>query len=489
MPPRDPPARSSAGARRSLEAGALLVLGGTGAALAGSFALRVLLARLLEPADLGRFTLALALVSAAGGVAGLGLPMLAAQRIAAARARGDDSAAAATARSAVRLAAVTGAATTLLLVLASPLLGRVFADPLLAMPLALLSPVAGGLALGLAALGVARGHDDVALRALLRDGLGSAARLLAVGLALVELAPRIGALAAAVLGYAAGALLADGAFVALVRRRGWLTLRGERDPTLRGALPPYLLVEGLAQAGQWLDVWLLGLVAPPAVVGVYAAARGLGRLLELAAEAAGHRYLPLASAAWQEGGAAGLLAVHRHAQAFVLALVWPAAALCLVHPVLLLSLLFGAQYAGGAAALRLLAGGLLVATLAGYGERTVVAAGRPREAWQARCVGVVTAAVLCLATAPAWGATGAALGWAAGAAAQRWLLAARLSRLGGRALPGREVAAVLARAVPPVAAAALLARGWSPLPALALIAAAGTAGSAWALAHARRLTT
>jgi O-antigen/teichoic acid export membrane protein len=389
----------------------------------------VVLARLLTPADLGRFSLALALVSAAGGMAGLGLPMLAARRIAGARSRGDHEGAAATARSSLRLAAAAGTAVTLLLALLSPWVARAFGDPGLAAPLALLAPVACALALGLAALGVARGHHDVAARALLRDGGGGALRLLAVVLALGLLTGASGRLAAAGAGYALGALVADAAFVAYVWRRGWLPLRGARDPAVRRELPPYLALEGLAQAGQWMDLWLLGLLAPPAIVGTYAAARGVGRLLEMVAEAAGHRYLPIAAAAWEEGGAAALAIVHRRARRLVLALVTPGVVLCLVAPAPLLAFAFGRGYEAGAGALRLLAGGVLLAALAGYGERTAVAAAFPGEASRARLLGVVTTSVLCAVTVPSWGAAGAALGWAGGLAAQRWLLAWRLARL------------------------------------------------------------
>jgi O-antigen/teichoic acid export membrane protein len=466
-------------ARRGLAGTTLVVLAGSAGALLGSFVVRLVLARTLVPAELGRLTFALALVTVAGGIAGLGLPLLAAQRIASALAVGHHEAAGATARAAAWWALAAGLAVAAALGMAAPAFAMASGDPLLASPLRLLAPVAFGMAVGLAGLGIARGHGDVTARAIWRDGLGGAARLAGVATALV-LAP---GLAGAALGFAAGSLLADAVFVSRLVQRGFLVPGRQLDRGIGREVPPYLRMETLAQGGQWLDVLVLGWLAPAAMVGLYAVARSFGRVLELIAEAAGHRFLPDATTAWATGGGEALQRTYGRTQAFVIALTWPPLALCLIAPAPLVGALFGSTYVGAAPALRWLAGGVLLVVATGYAEKALVAGGRAREVVRARTLGLLAMGLAGVVAVPSFGAVGAALGWVAGCAVQRLLLVRYLARTLGVGAWGSDARAALARCVPPSLAVAALSP-WLSGPAVAVaVVLAAAAGSAWAMWH------
>jgi len=384
------------------------------------------------------------------------------------RARGKTDQAARTARSALTLAAGAGALAAALLAALAPVLTRTLAHPGLTAPLLALAPVVLALAVGTAGLGSARAFDDVAGRALWRDGLGGVLRVAGV---LIALAAGAGA-AGAALGFACGAVAGEIGFLLYGLRRGWLRSgpgqapSGSHDDGVRGidrelvrTLAPYAGMGVLYQAAQWLEVLLLGALAPSAVVGVYGVARGLERVLELASESGAHRFLPAATAAYHHGGAAGLAVVYRQTRRLMLALLWPPLLLCLLAPDELLAALFGTAYAAGGAALRLLAGGLLLGAALGYNDRALLAAGEERRVARFTLVGVLVGGVVAWLLIPRFGGRGAAAGWATMVAVQNALCSACLARrFGVSAGPGEIAGLALAAALPPLALFALLRR-------------------------------
>ena len=80
-----PAVPSAAGDFRRLGGATLVVLAGSGVAVLASLAVRMLLARLLSPAELGLLLLAVAAVSVAGGVASLGINVAASREVASSR--------------------------------------------------------------------------------------------------------------------------------------------------------------------------------------------------------------------------------------------------------------------------------------------------------------------------------------------------------------------------------------------------------------------
>jgi O-antigen/teichoic acid export membrane protein len=514
----------SSASSRAIARPTLVILAGSCAAALTSFAVRWAMARGLPPAGFGRVTLGIAIASAAGGVATLGLGSAVARRVALLLAHERPAAARSTARTALATAAASGLLAAALLVAAAPAAER--AD--LAALLWVLAPVTAALAIGGALVGISRGFGDTGGRALLRDTLGGALRLAGVAAGLRAGAGAVGA----ALGYAAGTAVAEAALGAYAVSRGWLSDRaharprgsdpcpgGEADgiaaapplgavvgtgldpgagpgavaaprPGAAGldrellrSLPPFAAGTVLAQAGQWFDVLLLGALAGAGEVGVYGVARGVGRALELASEAAGHRFLPAATAAHARQSPAALAAVYRRTRNLVLALLWPAAAVCLFVPSAVVRELFGDRYGGAGPALALLTAGLLVSVALGYNDGVLVACGRAGAVSRRAAAGLGLGVAVTLLAAPSRGGLGAAAGWAAMTVCQNLLWARRLWVEARLAPWDREqLWSAFGTAAPAlVVAAAVRAAAWSDAAAAVAIATAAAAGSAGAL--------
>lgn len=455
----------------SLEGSAAGVLLGSGLAIASALGVRVVMARFLAPDDLGAVLLAVAVTSFVGMVASFGLRSATARRVAERLAVGRSAEAESAARTALGLAALSGLLAALVIPFLPLLpLGRLGA--LASSVLAGTAPAALGLSVGVAMWGIAQGHGDTRGRALFRDAGGSALRLAGVLVA----ALLSGGPVQFALGWGLGSLAGELSFVAYGARRGWLA-RGapessRLDRGLLRSLPPFAGMTLINQMATWLDIVLLGALAPLAAVGVYGAAQGLSRVLGQVSDSASHRFLPLASAAVAAGDEAGLAAGFRRSRQLAFSYLWPALAPCLLCPQALVSVAFGAHYEVAGSALRLLAAGWLVRSLAGYTEEALVARGHAARVFAITLCSTLLIATLFLFWVPGWGALGAAAAVASGqalrGAAGVALLGAPLRRavlspldflrLLGAAAPALAVALALgalpAGAVPPAAALA-----------------------------------
>lgn len=469
------------GARRAILVSTVSVLAGGGVSLVGSLVVRVLMARALEPSALGLVLLAIAIVTPVGSIAGLGTNPAVAQGVAERRARGDEKGARGLARRAQLLALTAGVlAAALLAALAGPL-AVLLGQPGLESVLLPMAPVALGLAAGVAALGVSRGFGDSLGRALVRDTGGGILRVLGVGAAFLAAEPTSFGVAA---GFAAGSLTAELLFVGYVAAKGWLSA-GSRTPT-RSLLPvlrPYAATEVLSQAALWLDIVVLGALAPPVVVGLYGIARGLTRVLDLVRQASSHGYLPSASAAVAKGEGEGIATLHVSTRRFAFALVWPFLAVCLLAPAPLLGLLFGPAYEAAAPALRLLALASFLSSFFDYLDLVLVAERRPGDVLRAGVAGNVALVALLAALVPPYGGEGAALALL-GSSLLRGLLLHRFvfsSRSFRPFLPAVAGPALLAAASLAAGASVLHVLRPAPLTALLLAATAGGAAAAVAL--------
>lgn len=454
---------SNTSAAADLAVSATAILAGSGVALVSSLVLRVLLARSLDPGQLGSLLFAISAISFAGGVASLGLRQASARRVAALRAAGRPRAAAAAGRTALLLAVTAGGAVTAGAVVASrwPLVLGGKLPPSL---LAAVAPVALGLAVGAATWGVSQGHDDTRGRALVRDTGGGLLRLLCVGSAVWAGG---GALAIA-LAWALGSVLAEGGFVAYGASSGWLRRPRPRwDRGLVSSLPPFAGATAINQTRTWLDMLLLGALAPLPVVGLYGLAQSVWRVLRMVQSAAAHRFLPLATAAAARRDDAALGDVQRRSRDLAFSLLWLPLAPCLFAAGPLVRLAFGADYGGAAPALRILACGLLAPALVGYGEEVLLARDRPGRVFWLGVGAVTVTAVLLVLLAPRYGALGAAVATSSGvvlrAAAVFLLLDGPLRRATAQGV-GR------------------LALGAAPAVAVGLVTAALGVSGAWRLA-------
>jgi O-antigen/teichoic acid export membrane protein len=452
------------------------VLAGGGVALVASLVVRVLMARALEPDALGLVLLAIAVVTPVGSIAGLGTNAAFAQGVAERRARGDEAGGRSLARRGQLLVTVFGAgAAALLAALAGPL-ALLLRQPGLDRVLLPLAPIALGLAAGSAALGISRGFGDSVGRAVVRDSGGGLLRVVGVGAALLADTP--GSFGVAT-GFAAGSLLAELLFVGYVARKGWLSSApGTVAEPLLPALRPFAATEVLTQAALWLDVVVLGALAPAAVVGLYGVSRGLTRVLDLAKQASSHGYLPSATAVVALGEGHRLSMLHVSTRRFAFALVWPALAVCLLAPAPLLVLLFGEPYAPAAPALRLLALASFLPSFFDYLDLVLIAERRPGDVLRAGTGGVVTLVLLLSALVPRFGGEGAALA-VLGSGTVRGVL---LHHFAFRSRPFRPflpaVTGPALLAAGSLAAGALLIRLLQPSPFFSLVLAAGAGGAA-----------
>lgn len=194
----------------------------------------------------------------------------------------------------------------------------------------------------------------------------------------------------------------------------------------RAAARPTLLSDLAILARQNLDLILLGLMAPPAAVGIYFAATRIASLLGLidfaVGAAFGHRF---ARAARESGTALPPLYAEARRLTFAPGL---AAALALVLGAPLILALFGRDFAAAVQPTQILVLAAACRLALGPAEDLLNMAGHPASVWRANAVGALVMAILCLLLARDHQATGAALAVAGGTLAGSAMLAIAMRR-------------------------------------------------------------
>jgi len=477
----------------------LSILAGSLGALLGSVVARVLMARALAPAELGVLVLAITVATALGGVASLGLGAAGARRVADLGADRRRTAPRAAARTAVAIGAAGGVLAGGALLLLAPRLAEAIADgreaAALAGALRAVGPIALALPVGLAAVGISRGFGRTAGRSLIRDGGGGAARAAAVAAAIGLGAGLLGIATA----FALAVVAAEGLFLLWCARQGWLRPPAGEPPSgdagprwdarlVRG-IGPFAHLEVLYQAYLWLDLLVLGLLAPAAAVGYFAIARSVARSLGILLRSPVHTYLPTAAAAARRGDAEAFTALYRHTRLVALAFLWVPLGVCLLVPEVPILLLVGPEYAPAAELLRLLGVAVLLEGLGAFMDQSLIARGAERAVARLQTAALALCLALLALLVPRLGAPGAALALVGTEAARLVALAALTAARG----PLRRAADHL----PPALSAALLLGlatalglgafpGGSELLRTAVTVAGAGAGSAVLLAAALR---
>ncbi|WP_232629279.1 lipopolysaccharide biosynthesis protein [Methylobacterium sp. Leaf118] len=411
-------------ARNGAGEAALGVFGLRIAAAGFAYLAQVMMARMMGGTEYGIFATVWVWIAILGHTATLGLGQGACRFLPAERARGD-------------LAAMRGF-----------LIGGAFAS------------AAGGLVLALAGLAVARmqggllagPYGELILVAVcvvplfaFQDYLEGVAR--SQGWPLLAIAPpyllrqgliMVGMAAAVLFGAPAHAwvaiactLVATGAaatvqgVVLLVRLRRRLP-PGPRRTRWRvwlGACLPIAAGELAASAFGFVDVVLLGFLAPPAAVGLYFAATRIQQFVVFVSYAASAATAQRFAAARAEGDEAGLAALVR-VQARWTFLGTAVVGLGVLATAPLLLGLFGSDFHDSLPVLAILVAGGVAASLFGPGEDILIMLGGERL-----CVGITLAmlglaVLLCLALVPALGMIGAAIAMAGATALRGFAMAA-----------------------------------------------------------------
>lgn len=206
----------------------------------------------------------------------------------------------------------------------------------------------------------------------------------------------------------------------------------------RQAAQPMLLADLAVLARQHGDLVLLGLLAPPATVGLYFAATRIASLLgliEFALGAAfGHRFARQARI--EDPRAFEALYAETRRLTF-----WPgllaAFGLMLLAPLILR--LFGEAFLAGTLPAQVLIAAAAFKLAAGPAEEALAMAGHPETVWRGQCAGALLTALLCLLLAGPWQAGGAALAAAAGTLLTTiWLALAVQKHLGFQPFAARR---------------------------------------------------
>ncbi len=199
-------------------------------------------------------------------------------------------------------------------------------------------------------------------------------------------------------------------------------------PEWRRAALPTLLSDFALLARQNIDLIILGLMAPPAAIGLYFAATRIASLLGLidfaVGAAFGHKF---ARAAASEARETRLEALYAEARRLTFGPGLLAATMLVIGAPLILAL-FGPDFAAAIPATQILLGASALRLAIGPAEDTLSMAGHPESVWRANAIGALVMAILCLVLTRDMQASGAALAAAGGTLASSLMLVLALRR-------------------------------------------------------------
>lgn len=389
-------------------------------AAALAYLLQIVLARSLGSSDYGTFSFAWSLVAIGGFLATLGFGQIAVRFLAQYHQQGEHGLAQGFLRTGVAATVVGSLAMALVALALLPLIERGYGQ------LCLSCLVIGVIALPFFALtdfmeGIARSQGWT-IRALLPPYILRQGAILTVLLLALLAGQQVGAEFAmlAALGATVLAAIVQMALIAGKLRVALPPASPSYDfPEWRRAAMPTLLSDLALLARQNIDLIVLGLMAPPAAVGLYFAASRIASLLgliEFAVGAAfGHRFARAAEAA------SSLEPLYAEARRLTFGPGLLAALALVIAAPLILSL-FGPDFVAATLATQILLAAGAFRLAIGPAEDTLAMAGHPETVWRANAIGALVMAILCLLLTREWQANGAATAAAGGALASGLML-------------------------------------------------------------------
>jgi O-antigen/teichoic acid export membrane protein len=235
----------------------------------------------------------------------------------------------------------------------------------------------------------------------------------------------------------------------------------------------------------WLDVLLVAALVGVGEAGIYAAASRFATTGTLVLQAMRLAIAPQLSALLATGKTDRAGQVYRTATTWIIAASWPLYLLMAFFSAPVLSI-FGSTFSDGATALTILAVAMMFNLATGNVTTVLLMAGRSSWMLFDKSVALVVMVGLDLLLVPAYGVTGAAIGWGASIAVDKglavWQVSTKLGLRGGDAGTLLASGASLAwyGGVAAVCTALGL-DGWTGLAATLVVAGAGYAPTVWLL--------
>lgn len=191
---------------------------------------------------------------------------------------------------------------------------------------------------------------------------------------------------------------------------------------------PLLITATLLNLMSWIDTIMLGYFQPAEVVGVYNAVYPIVGFLSLVIASMGYVYVPVASKLWGLNETQPVGSIYTVMTKWCFLLTFPIFALIFVYPELLITKLYGAEYAGGATSLRILAMGFIANSYFGFNYHTLLASGDSDFLMKCSVASAGINAAINFMLIPEYGMIGAGIGTAVSYASIEVLMTLRAWR-------------------------------------------------------------
>lgn len=297
----------------------------------------------------------------------------------------------------------------LLFVLVPMLTDTVFNSPEIAPTIRVFSLIVPLVVVHRLIISTTQGNQQAAPKVILENLLRPTSRFLAIGAVIIVGVSSVRIAWAYVVGWTIPAAVG---LVYLYRETNLFDFGSPTDTKRREMLHfsiPLLLSSTLAMMFSDLDTLLLGyFTAATDSVGIYDAIYSLGELLMTGIIAFGFVFMPIISEFHADDKMDQARRIYQVVTKWVVIATFPVFLVLVTFPERVISLTFGAKYAGGAAALSILATGFFIHAIFGLNRETIVSIGKPRIKMAVDFGGAAVNLLLNLVLIPTYGPLGAA---------------------------------------------------------------------------------
>jgi len=397
---------------------------GTGIALVGvtsgllfNFVTRIIIGRYCLQSNYGIFSLALAILTFAATLAGLGLYQGAPRYIAYFRGKEDTARIHTTISTSIKISSIAGIIFAFAIFFSAETIAiEFFHSPQLAMPLKIFATGIPFFVLLQVFTGIFRGFDRVKPQVIFRYFMLNTLFLIILVIAIAIHLPFI----AVLYGYLA-AIVITFVTLAIYSARKLPELTGSIDARDTKPIARELLLFSLPLMGVvmmhmvigWTDTIMLGYFKTPEIVGLYNAAHPLAQSISVPLTALVLIYTPIATGLYSRNLMPELKRNYTISTKWLMFIVLPIFLVLFLFPGAVINLLFGASYIPAFATLRILSFGLIICNLLGPNGATLVALGHPRFLMWATMAAAILNIVLNILLIPPFGIVGAAAASAA----------------------------------------------------------------------------